>query len=176
MGVPDEPVIFMKAADTVQGPDDTVVIPRGSEKTDYEVELAVVIGRTSAYLDSPTDAARHILGYAISDDVSERHFQLERGGQWDKGKNCATFNPLGPWIATADEIADPQALELTLSVNGEVGPATLHHRGHDLPGRPHRGRAPGDTRRVSGATVAPATAHGACAGRWPRSTTCSRRS
>ncbi|MGX5771800.1 fumarylacetoacetate hydrolase family protein [Microbacterium trichothecenolyticum] len=120
MPIPEEPILFMKTPYTVQGPNDTVIIPPGSEKTDYEVELAVVIGRRAEYLASPSESRQHILGYAISDDVSERHFQLERGGQWDKGKNCDTFNPLGPWIATTDEIPDPQALDLRLSVNGEV--------------------------------------------------------
>jgi 2-keto-4-pentenoate hydratase/2-oxohepta-3-ene-1,7-dioic acid hydratase in catechol pathway len=117
---PPEPVVFMKAPDTVVGPDDTVLVPRGSTKTDYEVELAVVIGRTARYLDSPAAAAGHVAGYAISHDVSEREFQIERGGQWDKGKNCETFNPFGPWVASADEVPDPQALRLRLSVNGEV--------------------------------------------------------
>ena len=92
------------------GPDDEVLIPRKSVKTDWEVELAVVIGAQARYLDSPAESARCIAGYAISNDVSEREFQLERGGQWDKGKNCETFNPLGPWITTADDIADPQNL------------------------------------------------------------------
>ena len=118
--LPTEPIVFLKAADTVVGPDDEVLIPRKSVKTDWEVELAVVIGTQARYLDSPADSARYIAGYAISNDVSEREFQLERGGQWDKGKNCETFNPLGPWITTADEIADPQNLALRLSVNGEL--------------------------------------------------------
>ncbi|GAB7037017.1 fumarylacetoacetate hydrolase family protein [Catenuloplanes niger] len=117
---PGEPVVFMKAADTVVGPYDDVLVPRGSEKTDWEVELAVVIGRTAAYLESADQAAHHIAGYAVAHDVSERAFQLERGGQWDKGKNCATFNPLGPWLVTADEVPDPQNLGLRLRVNGEV--------------------------------------------------------
>jgi len=117
---PAEPVVFMKAPDTVVGPDDEVLVPRLSTKTDYEVELAVVIGRTARYLDSPAAAADVIAGYAISNDVSEREFQIERGGQWDKGKSCETFNPFGPWIATADEVGDPQALGLRLSVNGET--------------------------------------------------------
>ncbi len=117
---PPEPVVFMKAPDTVVGPHDAVLVPRGSTKTDYEVELAVVIGRTARYLDSPAAAAGHVAGYAISHDVSEREFQIERGGQWDKGKNCETFNPFGPWVATADEVPDPQALGLRLTVNGEV--------------------------------------------------------
>lgn len=120
MEIPDEPILFMKTAYTVQGPHDDVIIPPGSLKTDYEVELAIVIGRKAEYLGSVAESRDHILGYAISDDVSERHFQLERGGQWDKGKNCATFNPFGPWIVTADEVADPQSLDLKLTVNGEV--------------------------------------------------------
>ncbi|MBO8184839.1 fumarylacetoacetate hydrolase family protein [Streptomyces spirodelae] len=116
--VPEEPIVFMKAPDTVVGPDDTVLIPRGSEKTDWEVELAVVIGRTARYLDSGAEALAHVAGYAVANDVSERAFQIERGGQWDKGKNCETFNPLGPWLVTADEVPDPQALQLRLWVNG----------------------------------------------------------
>jgi 2-keto-4-pentenoate hydratase/2-oxohepta-3-ene-1,7-dioic acid hydratase in catechol pathway len=116
---PQEPVIFLKAADTVVGPDDEVLVPRRSVKTDYEVELAVIIGTQASYLDSPADALAHVVGYAISNDVSEREFQNERGGQWDKGKNCATFNPFGPWICTTDDVPDPQALALRLWVNGE---------------------------------------------------------
>jgi 2-keto-4-pentenoate hydratase/2-oxohepta-3-ene-1,7-dioic acid hydratase in catechol pathway len=116
---PAEPVVFMKASNTVVGPDDTVLIPRGSTRTDYEVELGVVIARTARYLASPADAAAVIAGYAISHDVSEREFQLDRGGQWDKGKSCETFNPLGPWLVTADGVADPQSLGLRLWVNGE---------------------------------------------------------
>jgi 2-keto-4-pentenoate hydratase/2-oxohepta-3-ene-1,7-dioic acid hydratase in catechol pathway len=119
MAEPVEPVLFMKAPYTVQGPTDEVVIPLRSEKTDYEVELAVVIGTAARYLASPDAALAHVLGYTISHDVSERAFQLERGGQWDKGKNCETFNPLGPWISTTDEIGDPQQLRLTLHVNGQ---------------------------------------------------------
>ncbi|MGB3764804.1 MAG: fumarylacetoacetate hydrolase family protein [Ornithinimicrobium sp.] len=118
--VPTEPVLFMKAPDTVVGADDEVLVPRGSDRTDWEVELAVVIGHTAAYLNSATDAAAHVAGYAISHDVSERTFQLERGGQWDKGKNCATFNPFGPVLVTADEVDDPQALGLRLWVNGDL--------------------------------------------------------
>jgi 2-keto-4-pentenoate hydratase/2-oxohepta-3-ene-1,7-dioic acid hydratase in catechol pathway len=118
--IPDEPVLFLKTPDTVVGPDHEVLIPRTSTKTDWEVELAVVIGAHARYLDSPADAWQCIAGYAISDDVSEREFQLERGGQWDKGKNCETFNPLGPWLVTADEIADPHSLGLRLWVNGEL--------------------------------------------------------
>ncbi|MEE6306441.1 fumarylacetoacetate hydrolase family protein [Plantactinospora veratri] len=116
--LPTEPVVFMKAPDTVVGPDDEVLVPRGSTKTDWEVELAVVIGRTARYLASPEEALRCVAGYAVSHDVSEREFQLERGGQWDKGKNCETFNPLGPWLVTADEVPDPQRLGLRLWVNG----------------------------------------------------------
>lgn len=117
---PAEPVVFMKAANTVVGPDDTVLVPRTSEKTDYEIELAVVIGRTARYLDSPEAADDVIAGYAIADDVSERAFQHERGGQWDKGKSCETFNPLGPWLVTPDETGDPQGLAMRLWVNGEL--------------------------------------------------------
>lgn len=118
--MPSEPILFMKAPDTVVGCADEVRIPRSSTKTDWEVELAVVIGREAAYLDSPEAARDHVFGYAISDDVSERAFQLERGGQWDKGKNCATFNPFGPWIRTVDEVPDPQQLRLRTRVNGEL--------------------------------------------------------
>ncbi|MEU3447431.1 fumarylacetoacetate hydrolase family protein [Streptomyces thermolilacinus] len=117
---PAEPVVFLKAADTVVGPDDTVLVPRGSRRTDWEVELAVVIGRTARYLDSAEDALAHVAGYAVAHDVSEREFQIERGGTWDKGKNCETFNPLGPWLVTADEVPDPQDLRLRLWVNGEL--------------------------------------------------------
>lgn len=118
--IPEEPILFMKAPDTVVGPHDDVLVPRGSEKTDWEVELAIVIGRTARYLSSDEEALAAVAGYAVSNDVSERAFQLERGGQWDKGKNCETFNPLGPWLVTADEVADPQALGLRLWVNGEL--------------------------------------------------------
>ncbi|MFE5729411.1 MULTISPECIES: fumarylacetoacetate hydrolase family protein [unclassified Streptomyces] len=117
---PAEPVVFLKAADTVVGPDDTVLVPRGSVKTDWEVELAVVIGRTARYLETDEEALAHVAGYAVAHDVSEREFQIERGGTWDKGKNCETFNPLGPWLVTADEVPDPQALSLRLWVNGEL--------------------------------------------------------
>jgi 2-keto-4-pentenoate hydratase/2-oxohepta-3-ene-1,7-dioic acid hydratase in catechol pathway len=119
MEIPSEPVVFMKASNTIVGPHDDVIIPRTSRKTDWEVELAVVIGSTTSYLDDPSEASARIAGYAISNDVSEREFQLERGGQWDKGKSCATFNPLGPWIATTDEIGDPQQLDIYLDLNGE---------------------------------------------------------
>jgi 2-keto-4-pentenoate hydratase/2-oxohepta-3-ene-1,7-dioic acid hydratase in catechol pathway len=118
--IPAEPIVFLKTPDTVNGPDDDVLIPRASTKTDWEVELAVVIGAEARYLGSPADAAACIAGYAISNDVSEREFQIERGGQWDKGKNCETFNPLGPWVRTADDVPDPQALGMRLWVNGEL--------------------------------------------------------
>ena len=117
--IPDEPIVFLKTPDTVVGPDDQVLIPRRSQKTDYEVELAVVIGAEARYLPDDEAAAACVAGYAISNDVSEREFQIERGGQWDKGKNCETFNPFGPWLLTADEVPDPQALGLRLWVNGE---------------------------------------------------------
>ena len=110
----------MKAADTVIGPYDEVPIPRGSTKTDWEVELGVVIGREARYLESDAEAAEVIAGYVLSHDVSEREFQLERGGQWDKGKNCEGFNPLGPWLVPADEVDDVQDLSLRLWVNGDL--------------------------------------------------------
>jgi 2-keto-4-pentenoate hydratase/2-oxohepta-3-ene-1,7-dioic acid hydratase in catechol pathway len=116
--IPDRPVVFLKAAYTVIGPNDSVLIPRGSAKTDWEVELAVVIGRTARYLDSPAQALDHVAGYAISNDVSEREFQLERSHQWDIGKSCETFNPLGPYLVTSDEIPDPDNLGLRTRVNG----------------------------------------------------------
>ncbi|GAA2800539.1 fumarylacetoacetate hydrolase family protein [Kitasatospora paracochleata] len=116
--VPTRPVVFMKDPGTVVGPYDRVQIPRGSVKTDWEVELAVVIGRRARYLDSPEEALGCVAGYAISNDVSEREFQLEYSGQWDLGKSCETFNPLGPWLVTPDEITDPQRLRLTTEVNG----------------------------------------------------------
>ena len=117
--IPERPVVFMKAPYTVVGPQDTVLIPRGSTKTDYEVELAVVIGRTARYLESPEAALGHVAGYALSNDVSEREFQIEYSAQWDLGKSCETFNPLGPWLVTPDEAGDPGKLGLRLSVNGE---------------------------------------------------------
>lgn len=117
--LPAEPVLFLKAPNAVAGPYDAVRIPRGSTKTDYEIELGVVIGSPARYLESVEQARASIAGYCISNDVSERALQFERGGQWTKGKSSDTFNPLGPFLATADEIADPQALALTLAVNGE---------------------------------------------------------
>ena len=121
---PAEPVIFMKAPDTVIGPNDEIVVPPNSLKTDYEVELCVVIGKNALYLKSPEEAADHILGYTISQDVSERHWQVERSGQWVKGKSFPTFNPMGPWIVTAAELAknklDPNNLALSCTIDGEV--------------------------------------------------------
>jgi 2-keto-4-pentenoate hydratase/2-oxohepta-3-ene-1,7-dioic acid hydratase in catechol pathway len=118
--IPAEPVVFMKGADTVIGPNDEVLIPRRSTKTDWEVELGVVIGARASYLDSPDQAAAHIAGYVLANDVSEREFQLERGGTWDKGKSCPTFNPIGPWLLPADQVADVQDLGLRLWVNGAL--------------------------------------------------------
>jgi len=118
MPTPEEPVVFLKASHTVVGPNDPIVIPRGSKKTDWEVELGVVIGRDVEYLEGPDAAASAIAGFTISHDVSERHFQLERGGQWTKGKSCRSFNPLGPWLVTPDEV-DCRSLGLTLDLNGE---------------------------------------------------------
>ena len=124
MAAPAEPVIFMKAPDTVIGPNDEIVVPPNSLKTDYEVELCVVIGKNALYLKSPEDASNYILGYTISQDVSERHWQVERSGQWVKGKSFPSFNPMGPWIVTTDELAknklDPNNLALTCTIDGEV--------------------------------------------------------
>lgn len=117
---PAEPILFLKAPDTVVGPDDTVLIPRTSVKTDWEAELGVVIGATARYLASPEEGLAHVGGYVLVNDVTERAFQNERGGTWDKGKNCETFTPLGPWLVTADEIPDPQVLDVKLWVNGEL--------------------------------------------------------
>jgi 2-keto-4-pentenoate hydratase/2-oxohepta-3-ene-1,7-dioic acid hydratase in catechol pathway len=118
--IPTEPIVFSKAPNTVVGPCDELHIPRGSVRTDWEVELAVVVGRTARYLPDEAAALEVIAGYAVSNDVSERDFQLERGGQWIKGKSCETFNPFGPWLVTADEVPDPQQLALRLSVNGRT--------------------------------------------------------
>ena len=118
MAVPTEPVLFMKATSAIVGPNDDVIIPRGSTKTDWEVELAIVIGRRASYV-AERDALDHVAGYVLHNDYSERHFQLERGGQWVKGKSCDSFAPLGPFIATRDEIADVHRLALWLTVNGE---------------------------------------------------------
>lgn len=120
MPIPEEPIIFLKASQTVVGPFDPVRIPRGSSKTDWEVELGVVIGKQLRYAESDEEAQSALAGYCISHDVSERAFQLERGGQWTKGKSCDTFNPLGPWLATPDEIPDPGNLAMRLTVNGTV--------------------------------------------------------
>jgi 2-keto-4-pentenoate hydratase/2-oxohepta-3-ene-1,7-dioic acid hydratase in catechol pathway len=114
--IPAEPVLFLKATTSITGPNDAVIIPRGSTKTDWEVELGVVVGRTARYVPSDT-AMQYVAGYTIVNDVSEREYQLERGGQWDKGKGCDTFSPIGPWLVTRDEIPDPHALHLWLEVN-----------------------------------------------------------
>lgn len=120
MDLPSEPVIFNKAPGTVIGPHDTVLLPPGSSRTDWEVELAVVIGKRARYLPDERAAAACIAGYTISNDVSEREWQLERGGQWVKGKSAETFNPMGPWLVTRDEVGDPQNLDLQLSLNGRI--------------------------------------------------------
>ncbi len=119
MEVPAEPVLFQKASNTVIGPYDDVLIPRGSTQTDWEVELGVVIGPDARYLDSRDVARDYIAGYLISNDISERAFQMERAGQWTKGKSCDTFNPIGPFLATPDEIEDVNDLEMSLDVNGQ---------------------------------------------------------
>lgn len=118
MDIPEEPVLFFKASSAIVGPFDPIVIPKGSEKTDWEVELAVVIGQKASYV-SEADAINHIAGYVLHNDVSERAYQLERSGQWVKGKSCDTFAPIGPFIATPDEIGDPNNLNLWLKLNGE---------------------------------------------------------
>jgi 2-keto-4-pentenoate hydratase/2-oxohepta-3-ene-1,7-dioic acid hydratase in catechol pathway len=118
MAIPDEPVLFMKPPNCIVGPYDNVEIPRGSEKTDWEVELGIVIGKTAKYV-SVENAYQHVAGYCVINDVSERHFQLERGGQWDKGKGCDTFGPIGPWLVTTDEITDPHVLDMWLEVDGK---------------------------------------------------------
>lgn len=122
--MPTEPIIFLKTPDTVVGPNDPILVPPGSVKTDWEVEVGVVIGRTASQLADDEAVSDHIAGYVLANDVSERSFQLERGGTWDKGKNCPTFCPLGPWFVTADEIADPQRLGLGLDLNGELKQAS----------------------------------------------------
>ena len=115
--VPEEPVLFMKATSSIVGPNDDVEIPRGSQKTDWEVELGIVIGKTAKYV-SEADALAHVAGYCVINDVSERAYQIERGGQWTKGKSCDTFAPIGPWLVTADEVKDPQDLHMWLEVDG----------------------------------------------------------
>lgn len=115
--VPTEPVVFAKWTSAICGPDDNVQIPRGSVKTDWEVELGVVIGEGGRYIEE-ADAMKHVAGYCVVNDVSEREWQLERGTQWDKGKGCDTFGPIGPWLVTADEVADPQQLDLWLEIDG----------------------------------------------------------
>jgi 2-keto-4-pentenoate hydratase/2-oxohepta-3-ene-1,7-dioic acid hydratase in catechol pathway len=117
MAVPVEPVVFMKATSSICGPDDTVVIPRGSKKTDWEVELGVVIGKPAKYVEE-ADALSHVAGYCVINDLSERAFQLEGTGQWVKGKSADTFGPIGPWLVTPDEVPDPQNLEMWLEVDG----------------------------------------------------------
>jgi 2,4-didehydro-3-deoxy-L-rhamnonate hydrolase len=118
MPVPKEPILFLKPNDCVVGANDTVVLPQDSVKGDWEVELGIVIGRTARYV-SESEALQFVAGYCVVNDVSEREYQLERGGQWDKGKGCDTFGPVGPWLVTADEVGDPQALDLWLDLNGE---------------------------------------------------------
>jgi len=118
MPIPAEPIIFNKWTSAVVGPNDDVKIPRGSKKTDWEVELGVVIGSTASYVEE-ADALKHVAGYCVINDVSERNYQLERGGTWDKGKGCDTFGPTGPWLVTTDEIPDPHALDMWLEVDGK---------------------------------------------------------
>ena len=119
MPVPKEPIVFLKSLGAFCGPNDDVKIPRGSKKTDWEVELGVVIGRRASYV-AEHEAMDHVAGYCVVNDVSEREYQLERGGTWDKGKGCDTFGPVGPWLVTRDEIADPQTLSMWLDVDGQA--------------------------------------------------------
>ncbi|MGB7395803.1 MAG: fumarylacetoacetate hydrolase family protein [Pricia sp.] len=119
MDVPKEPVLFFKSTSAIVGPNDDVIIPKGGDKTDWEVELAIVIGKKASYV-SEADALNHVAGYVLHNDYSERAFQIERGGQWCKGKGCDTFAPIGPFIATTDEIQDPNKLDLWLKLNGET--------------------------------------------------------
>ncbi|MBB5514251.1 2-keto-4-pentenoate hydratase/2-oxohepta-3-ene-1,7-dioic acid hydratase in catechol pathway [Rubricella aquisinus] len=119
MAVPEEPIVFMKATSAICGPNDPTILPRGSQKTDWEVELGVVIGTRAQYVEE-ADALSHVAGYCIVNDISERAFQMERGGQWTKGKSCDSFAPLGPWLVTPDEVADPQNLSMWLDVNGQA--------------------------------------------------------
>ncbi len=116
--VPEHPILFMKANSAIQGPNDDVVLPRGSETSDWEVELGVVIGTKAKYV-SEADAMAHVAGFCICNDVSERTFQAKRSGQWTKGKSCDTFGPTGPWLVTKDEVADPHSLDMSLEVNGK---------------------------------------------------------
>lgn len=118
MPIPKEPIVFTKAISSIQGPDDDIMLPKGAVKGDWEVELGVVIGKQARYVTQKA-ALEHVAGYVLSNDVSERAFQLERGGQWDKGKGCDTFGPLGPWLVTRDEIPNPQKLAMWLDVNGQ---------------------------------------------------------
>ncbi len=117
--VPPEPIIFMKATSAICGPNDPVIIPRGSEKTDWEVELAVVVGKRAKYV-AQADAMKHVAGFCVTNDVSERAFQIERSGQWTKGKSCDNFGQIGPWLVTPDEVGDPQNLKMWLRVNGQT--------------------------------------------------------
>jgi len=119
MQVPEEPIIFHKATSAICGPNDPIIIPRGSEKTDWEVELAVIIGRRAKYV-TEEEALDYVAGYAVTNDVSERAFQIERSGQWTKGKSCDNFGQIGPWLVTRDEVADPQDLPMWLKLNGET--------------------------------------------------------
>jgi 2,4-diketo-3-deoxy-L-fuconate hydrolase len=118
MPVPAEPIVFMKATTCITGPSDGIVLPKGSTKTDWEVELGVVIGSKAQYVEK-AEAMKYVAGYCVVNDVSERNFQLERGSQWDKGKGCDTFGPIGPYLVTAESVADPQALDMWLDVNGQ---------------------------------------------------------
>ena len=167
MALPKEPIIFTKATSCIVGPNDDVVLPRDSRKSDWEVELGIVVGRTARYVDEG-DALDHVAGYCLVNDVSEREYQLERGGSWDKGKSFDTFGPIGPYLVTAEEVGDPQALDMWLDVNDvrmQAGstktddlrtrdPGQLHQsRDDSFPGRRDRDRHP--SRRRHGQEARP---------------------
>jgi len=118
MAIPKEPIIFFKAISSLSGPNDDVITPKGAKKLDWEIELGIVIGKKARYVNKK-DALKYIAGYCVVNDVSEREYQLERGGTWDKGKGCDTFGPVGPWLVTSDEVKDPQKLDMWLDVNGK---------------------------------------------------------
>ena len=128
MPIPKEPIVFLKANSCIQGPDDDVMLPKGSVKTDWEVELGIVIGTEARYV-SQKNALDYVAGYCVVNDVSEREYQMDRGGTWDKGKGCDTFGPVGPWLVTADEVPDPQNLDIQCLVNGQV---MQHANTHDM--------------------------------------------
>jgi len=157
--IPEEPILFMKATSSINGPDDDVVLPKSAEKGDWEVELGVVIGRPASYVPE-SDWADYVAGYCVVNDVSERAFQIERGGQWVKGKSADTFCPLGPWLVTADEVADPQALRLTAEHDLQLRRADpVHQPVHDAAARRRDRHRHAGGRRVRPQPVPPPRRH-----------------